>query len=89
MMKLLFLIIFAVTINTSEPIISGYVYDKQTNEELCGVRVTTNNDTTYTDFNGYFEIKNIKNSQIKFELISYEKKDTIIINDKMLTINTK
>jgi hypothetical protein len=88
-MKLLFLIIFAVTINTSEPIISGYVYDKQTNEELCGVRVTTNNDTTYTDFNGYFEIKNIKNSQIKFELISYEKKDTIIINDKMLTINTK
>jgi len=89
MIKLLFLIIFATTLNTSELKISGYVYDKQTNEELCGVRVTTNNDTTYTDFDGYFEIKNPNNSKIKFELISYEKKDTIISDDNILTINIK
>jgi hypothetical protein len=85
--KLLPILFFVITISTGK--IDGYVYDKNTNEELCGVQIITNNsDTTYTDFNGHFTI----NTQVTdtlvvdFKLISYEKKKMTIVNS-LLTSN--
>jgi len=70
--------------------VDGYVYDKNTGEYLCGVRVVSSNDTTYTDLNGYFSLENVYDTtNIKFELISYEMIDTTIINDKLLIISEK
>lgn len=70
--------------------IDGYVYDKNTGESLCGVKITTLKDTVYTDLNGYFVLENIQDTtNISFDFISYEKKDTTIINDKSLTIRIK
>ena len=73
-MKLFYLLILIVSIKTSGPKVSGYVYDEISNEKLCGVKVTTNNDATYTNFDGYFEITDTLSTEINFELISYEKK---------------
>lgn len=64
----------------------GIVYDKETHEELCGVRVISDNDTTYTDFDEHFKLPNNNVTKIKFELISYEKKDTTIINNSKIII---
>lgn len=68
--------------------IGGYVYDKNTGEELCGVRVTTECDTTYTDFNGHFEVtSSVSCTRIQFKLISYEEKDTIVLKNNELIIS--
>jgi hypothetical protein len=87
-MKLFYLLILIVSIQTSKPKISGYVYDKINGEKLCGVKVTTNADTTYTDFNGYFEINDTLSTEINFELISYEK-ETLNTDIKTLVIRSK
>ena len=70
--------------------ISGYVYDKKTNEYLCGVKVIVGIDTTYTNFDGYFEIKNPKIVEnIKLSLISYNEVDLIYINKELVSNNIK
>jgi len=75
------------TSKISKPEILGIVYDKETHEELCGVRVISDSDTTYTDFDGHFKLPNNKEiTKIKFELISYDKKDTIIVKTNQLII---
>ena len=74
------------TSKISKPEISGFVYDKDTHEELCGVRVISDSDTTYTDFDGHFKLPNNNVTKIKFELISYDKKDTIISKPNQLII---
>ena len=85
MLKLLSVIMTVLLINTRQLKFSGYIFDKQTGEKLCGVRIITNVDTTYSDLNGYFEIKNCDNNTgFKFDLISYEMKDTSFINNNVL-----
>lgn len=67
--------------------ITGFVYDKNTKEYLCGVKVIIGTDTTYTDFNGYFEViepKSVEN--IKLSLISYDEVDLVYI-DNQLVVN--
>jgi len=68
--------------------INGIVYDKNTGECLTGVRIITPNDTLYTDFNGRFFLENTHDTiNISIDFISYEKIDTILINDKSLITN--
>ena len=82
--------LIVISFNIGQSKIKGYVYDKYTNEKLCGVRVIMNNDTTYTDFNGCFETKNIQDStKFKFSLISYKEKDTVIITHNNLVMSNK
>jgi len=90
MQKILILLLLPLLIGgtskITKPEISGIIYDKETHEELCGVRVISDTDTTYTDFDGHFKLPNNNITKIKFELISYEKKDTIISKPNQLII---
>lgn len=62
-------------------VITGTVSDKLTGEKLAGVRLTTDKDTTYTDLDGKFTIKGGDEfPKISYELISYQKADTVIVN---------
>lgn len=79
-----------ITLNTSR--INGYVYDEKTNEELCGVMIISNNDTTYSDFNGYFEITicDNKTKNMEFVLISYENlKINNVSNNQIIKLKRK
>lgn len=70
--------------------ICGYVYDKKTNEYLCGVRIIVGVDTTYTNFDGYFEIKNSKIVEnIKLSLISYDVNNLIYVDKQQVYNNMK
>lgn len=61
-------------------ICDGIVFDAKTNERLFGVKVTSKSDTTYTNLDGSYSLRNIDTQDtIKFEYISY-KKTTIVIN---------
>jgi len=59
--------------------ISGKVFDKITGETLAGVKVSINGTekTAYSDFDGNFEISNIKpgNHKITASYISYKEKE--------------
>jgi hypothetical protein len=59
--------------------ISGKVFDKITGETLAGVKVSINGTekTVYSDFDGNFEISNIKpgNHKITASYISYKEKE--------------
>jgi hypothetical protein len=89
MNNLLLILSFFIT-TTFGSKINGYIYDKNTNETLTGVRIISNNDTTYSDLNGYFELENITDiTYIQLKLVSYENKDTIIIKDNCLNICNK
>lgn len=79
LLPLLFPLMVTFTSNMTQPVISGTVYDKQTHETLCGVSVITDKDTTYTDFDGHFKLKNSSDiTKIRFEMISYERYSTTI-----------
>ena len=55
-----------------------------TNETLVGVRVISDIDTTYTDFDGYYEINASSDTvKLKYSLISYNDEDFLIINDEI------
>lgn len=92
-MNILFSILLFFSINTLNPNpenFSGYILDEETGENLCGVKITVNNDTTYTDFDGHFEIKKCNEStEMKLEMISYETKSIKFSNYKSLTIKRK
>lgn len=58
-------------------VISGQVVDENNGEALVGVAVKLNDDeTVYTDFDGKFEFKHIKNGKysIKTGYVAYEEK---------------
>ena len=56
--------------------ISGTILDKNTGEALVGVKIMVNGNekATYTDFEGFFEIGNIKpgKHELKASYISYK-----------------
>ncbi|MDY6800370.1 MAG: carboxypeptidase-like regulatory domain-containing protein [Bacteroidota bacterium] len=62
--------------------ISGKVFDKITGESLAGVKVSVDGteNTVYSDFDGYFEISNIKpgNHKITASYISYKEREESI-----------
>lgn len=65
--------------------ISGKVFDKISGEALAGVKVSINGteNTVYSDFDGNFEISNIKpgNHKITATYISYkEREESINVN---------
>ncbi len=77
-----FLLSFLVYYTLSTGGINGKIIDKNTSEELAGVRVIVNNkDTVYTDFNGEFKVKSISRIyKIEMSYPSYEKNDFILLN---------
>jgi hypothetical protein len=86
LLMLLSLIFTIITTNTNT--ITGIVTDSNTGEYLVGVKVMTNTDTTYTDLDGVFTLPKVGDStNIKFEYISYDIKDTIIYFEDALIIN--
>lgn len=79
-----FIMMLSLSFSSNEKI-SGYVYDKNTKEHLCGVRIIVGTDTTYSNFDGYFQIKNSNNlKKIKLSLISYKKIELIHLNNKLV-----
>lgn len=74
-MKKIIIAIFVILITTSggspEKAIKGIVIDKETKEELVGVKIEAGKETTYTDMEGKFKIKG-KDAMIKVTLISYQ-----------------
>jgi len=66
-------------------LITRTIIDSETKEELTGVKITTENNIFYSDFNGKIKLpQHIK--QFKIELISYQD-TTIISTDRIIKIN--
>jgi hypothetical protein len=63
------------------------IIDSQTNENLVGAKVETNNNTYFTDLNGYVEIP--QGEEIKsVSYISYETKHNIeVTKDTIIDIS--
>ena len=77
---LLSLLIFVNSINSN--IIKGKILDSNTKETLTGVRIISDCDTVYSDFNGCFEIKyQLNKTNLRFDLISYNS-DNLEIKSK-------
>lgn len=75
--------------------VSGKVVDRITGEALVGVKVSINgnNENVYTDFDGNFEMKNVRpgNVSLTASYISYKNKTEKINIDlsKSNTVNVK
>ena len=71
--------------------IKGTISDLNSNEKLAGVMVVVNkNDTTYTDLDGKFSIKNVET--VKYlDLVypSYEKNKIIMVQENLDTLIVK
>lgn len=67
--------------NVSNKILRGRVVDKDTSETLVGVMVIVNEkDTTYTNMNGYFAVKNIdKFNKINLKYPSYTTDNIVLL----------
>lgn len=91
MKEFLLSLFIVLNISISENKITGFIYDKETNETLAGVKIMLENKTIYSDINGYFEIKeNIDTIPIKFKYISYHNIDTVFIqNENIMFSNIK
>lgn len=84
MLKILIfsLLLFINSTNTNQNIISGKILDKNTREELAGVRIISDCNTVYSDFDGCFSIKHLSDTtNLQFNLISYEPDNLEIINN--------
>lgn len=70
-----------VNLAVSNPnLIEGKIIDRNTREELAGVRIISDCDTVYSDFNGCFKIKTVSDTtNLQFNLISYESENLEII----------
>lgn len=71
--------------SAEECILKGQILDKSTGNPLTGVTVVLENGKeTFTDFNGYFDFKNIEPGKhhINISYISYENKtfENIVLN---------
>lgn len=61
--------------------IMGKIYDEETKEELTGVRIISDCDTTYSDMFGTFQVKVLSDtSNLIFSLVSYDT-DTLNVNE--------
>ena len=73
----------------------GTVMNINNNEKLSGVMVIANNvDTTFTDFNGDFTLKNDSGiNNLEFNYLYYTTKDYILVKDssdiQVINPNTK
>lgn len=78
MLKELLAILVVLNLNATKPNhITGKIVDKETQEELIGVKIISDCDTTYTDINGNFTIMSANDSSnLLVSYISYEP-DTI------------
>ena len=77
---------------TSNDNISGIITDKNTNEPLTGVKIETNIEIVYTDFDGKFEISNIGDTlKLNISYISYEDVNLLLTekNNEILLVNLK
>lgn len=74
--------------NTSSSVLKGKVIDKKTGEALVGAIVKINNTDikVYTDLDGNFEIKNIKEGQYSLIVSYISYIDSLIENT---TVNNK
>lgn len=74
-----FLVLYV--INTPMKEITGKITDKDTSEELAGVRIIVNKkDTTYTDLNGNFKFINIDSIRsIDLKYPSYSPDDFVMM----------
>ena len=81
MLKEMLILSFIISLQTSTfPKITGKIIDKQTQEELVGVRIISDSDTTYSDINGDFEINTLTDtSNLIFYFISYQS-NTLNVN---------
>lgn len=66
---------FIVTLVVAGNMILGTVIDKNTNERLTGVKIATQNEVVYSDFDGNFQLN--KKDTLQLSFISY--KDTIVV----------
>jgi outer membrane receptor for ferrienterochelin and colicins len=77
MKKIILIFIFSVCFAYSK-ILSGYVYDENTNEPLAGasVRVQNTNYGAYTNSSGFFEIKGFQSDTVRLmvSMLSYKTK---------------
>lgn len=77
---LLLLFIFINFTNSKSKFIYGKIFDLNTNETLAGVRIISDCDTVYSDFDGNFEIKCLSDTiNLQFNLISYNSNNLEII----------
>ncbi len=89
MLKILLISLSLIFINLSNSnnIIKGKILDKNTKEELAGVRIISDCDTVYSDFDGNFKIKYISDTtKLKINLISYDTENLLVRynNEKFL-----
>jgi hypothetical protein len=93
MLKILLVYLLLIFINptiSNKNIISGKILDKNTREELAGVRIISDCDTIYSDFNGNFEIKHQSDTtKLKFNLISYTPENLEIIKKQDILLVKK
>lgn len=65
------------------------VVDKKTQEELIAAKITVNDTTYYTDFNGVIVIDVPDNSNIIVEYPSYESKEVVVDESQVIELNSK
>lgn len=85
MLKILLfsLLLFITSTNTNPNLIEGKIIDRNTGEELTGVRIISDCDTVYSDFNGNFKIKTVSDTtNLSFSLISYEPENLKVTKTK-------
>lgn len=82
MLKSLFpLLVVLIQSTHSSDKIMGKVFDEDTKEELTGVRIISDCDTTYSDLSGNFKINVLSDTtKLVFSLVSYEG-DTLDVNE--------
>ncbi|MEN6292789.1 MAG: carboxypeptidase-like regulatory domain-containing protein [Methanobacterium sp.] len=86
-----FLLSFLVLYLTNAPLkeITGKITDRDTSEELAGVRIIVNKvDTTYTDLDGNFRFTNVDSIRtIELKYPSYSSDDFVMTEVNNLLTN--
>ena len=82
MKKLLFLLIFPISLFSQDILMTGLVVDDDSNQPLPGVNVIIKNTSkgTTTDFDGLFELKTVIGDTIVFSYIGMKDKEIIALS---------
>ena len=82
MKRLLFLLIFPISVFSQDILITGLVVDDDSNQPLPGVNVIIKNTAkgTTTDFDGLFELKTVIGDTIVFSYIGMKDKEIIALS---------
>ena len=82
MKKLLFLLIFPISVFSQDILMTGIVVDDDSNQPLPGVNVIIKNTSkgTTTDFDGFFELKTVVGDTIVFSYIGMKDKEIISLS---------